>query len=146
MNRVNAFYGAIGNSDRISVGAGDATVLVIQRGATGIAFAAGSFSQTPTYNIGSGGLIEVYSQSQAPMTTGLEIPATRSVLGMQIINPTGVTITGGDITSTGIGTGSAGLLLSSGTLTTSPSNRLLLTGAAVGAVSGGSAAATSTGR
>ena len=77
VNRVNAFYGAIGNSDRISVGAGDATVLVIQRGATGIAFAAGSFAQTPTYNIGSGGLIEVYSQSQAPLTTGPEIPGTQ---------------------------------------------------------------------
>ena len=98
VNRVNAFYGAIGNSDKISVGAGDATVLVIQRGATGIAFAAGSFSQTPTYNIGSGGLIEVYSQSQTPLTTGPEIPGTRTVLGMQIINPTGVTIAGGDIT------------------------------------------------
>ena len=140
VNRVNAFYGAISNSDKISVGAGDATVLVIQRGATGIPFAAGSFAQTPTYNIGSGGLIEVYSQSQTPMTTGPEIPSPRTVLGMQIINPTGVTIAGGDITSTGIGTGSAGLVLSSGTLTTSSSNRLLLTGAAVGAVSGGSAA------
>ena len=41
VNRVNAFYGAISNSDKISVGAGDATVLVIQRGATGIAFAGG---------------------------------------------------------------------------------------------------------
>ena len=139
VNRVNAFYGVISNSDKISIGAGDATVLVIQRGATGIPFPAGSFAQGPAFNVGTGGLIEVYSQSQAPVTTGPEIPSSRTVLGMQIINPTGVTIAGGDITATGIGTGSSGLLLSSGTLNTSSSNRLLLTGAAVLAVSGGNA-------
>ena len=47
VNRVNAFYGAINNSDKISIGAGDATALVVQRGATGIAFPAGSFAQSP---------------------------------------------------------------------------------------------------
>ncbi len=76
VNRVNAFYGAISNSDKISVGAGDATALFIQRGATGIAFPAGSFAQAPSFNVGSGGLTEVYSQSQTPVTTGPEIPGT----------------------------------------------------------------------
>ena len=47
---------------------------------------------------------------------------------------------GGDLTATGTVAGLNGLLLQSGTLTTSASNRLLLTGAATTAVSGGSAA------
>ena len=67
VNRVNAFYGTINNSDRISIGGGDATALVVQRGATGIPFAAGSLAQAPTYTIGSGGLTLVYAQSQAPV-------------------------------------------------------------------------------
>ena len=54
--RVNAFYGAINNADKIAIGAGDATIQVVQRGATGIPFAAGSFDVSPTYNIGSAGL------------------------------------------------------------------------------------------
>ena len=75
VDRINAFYGAITNADKISVGSGDATALVVQRGATGIPFAAGSFGAAPNYNIGSGGLTLVYSQSQTALTTGPEIPA-----------------------------------------------------------------------
>ena len=40
--------------------------LVIQRGATGIAFPPGSLDAAPTFNVGSGGLTAVYAQSQAP--------------------------------------------------------------------------------
>ena len=137
VNRVNAFYGAINNADKIAIGSGDATTLVVQRGATGIPFAAGSFDVSPTYNIGSGGLTLVYSQSQVAMNTGPEIPSSRTVLSIQIINPTGVTLAGGDLTSTGPTTG---LLLSAGTLNTSSSNRLILTNTLATAVSGGSAA------
>ena len=34
--RVNAFYGAINNAEKIAIGAGDATVQVVQRGAAGV--------------------------------------------------------------------------------------------------------------
>ena len=64
VNRVNAFYGAITNSDKIAIGSGDAIALVVQRGATGIPFPAGSLDVAPTFNIGAGGLTLVYAQSQ----------------------------------------------------------------------------------
>ncbi len=115
VNRVNAFYGAIANSDKIQIGNADALALVVQRGATGIPFAAGSLAVAPTYNIGAGGLTLVYAQSQVAMTTGPEIPSTRSVLSLQLLNPTGLTLAGGDLTSTGVANG---LLLQSGTLNT----------------------------
>ena len=99
--RVNAFYGAINNANKIAIGAGDATAQVVQRGATGIPFPAGTFDVAPTYNIGSAGLTLVYAQSQTAMNTGPEIPSSRTVLSIQIVNPTGTTLAGGDLTSTG---------------------------------------------
>lgn len=137
INRINAFFGTITNSDKLAVGAGDATALVIQRGATGIAFPAGSVDVSPTFNIGSGGLTLVYSQSLTAMTTGPEVPGTRSVLSIQILNPTGVTLAGGPLTATGT---TSGLLLSSGTLNTTGANLLTLAGTTTGALTGGSAA------
>jgi hypothetical protein len=138
--RVNAFFGQFTNSNLIAIGAGDATTLVIQRGATGIAAAVGSLDTAPTLNVGSGGLVLVYSQGTAASTTGPEVPASRSILSMQIINPAGVILAGGGITATGTVAGLNGLLLSSGTLTTNAGNLLTLTGTATTAVSGGSAA------
>ena len=136
VNRINLFYGGVTNADKIGVGQGDAVALVIQRGATGIAFHGGSLDLAPTFNIGAGGLTLVYSQSQGLMTTGPEIPASRTVLSIQVIAPDGVTLLGGDLTSTGT---TNGLLLSSGALDTT-SHRLILTGATATAVTGGSAA------
>jgi Cadherin-like beta sandwich domain len=139
--RINAFAGQITGSDRIAIGSGDATLLVIQRGATGIAFAAGSLDVSPVFAVGSGGLALVYSQSAVGViNTGPEIPAGRSILTIQILNPTGVNLTGGGLTATGITAGLNGLFLSSGTLNTSAANLLTLSGTATTAVSGGSAA------
>ena len=75
VNRINLFYGGVTNADKIGVGQGDAVALVIQRGATGIAFHGGSLDLAPTFNIGAGGLTLVYAQSQGLMTTGPEIPS-----------------------------------------------------------------------
>ena len=136
VNRINLFYGGVTNADKIGVGQGDAVALVIQRGATGIAFHGGSLDLAPTFNIGAGGLTLVYAQSQGLMTTGPEIPASRTVLSIQVIAPDGVTLLGGDLTSTGT---TNGLLLSSGALDTT-SHRLILTGTTATAVTGGSAA------
>ena len=136
--RINAFFGAITNSNLLAIGAADAVLLVIQRGASG-AFAAGSLDVAPTFSIGSGGLVEVYSFGNAVITTGPEIPATRSVLSMQILNPFGVTLAGGALTATGSVTIN-GLLLSSGNLNTSAANLLTCSAAALTAVGGGSAA------
>src|SRR5207237_1819328 len=129
------------NSNLLAIGNGDAITLVIQRGATGIAFTAGSLDVAPTFNIGSGGLVLVYSQSPTgPITTGPEVPGSRSILSIQILNPNGVILDGGPLTATGTVAGLNGLLLSSGKLTTSSANLLTLSGTATTAVSGGSAA------
>ncbi|MFL6214148.1 MAG: beta strand repeat-containing protein, partial [Blastocatellia bacterium] len=137
VNRINAFFGQFTNSNLIAIGAGDTTALIIQRGATGIAAQAGSLDVAPTFNIGSGGLTLVYSQGTALITTGPEIPATRSVLGIQIGNPLGVTLAGGALTATNT---TSGLLLSSGALNTSAANLLTVSATTTGAISGGSAA------
>ena len=135
--RINVFFGQITNSNLLAIGAGDAVALVIQRGATGIAFAAGNLDVAPTFNIGTGGLTLVYAQGTSSITTGPEIPASRTVLGVQIINPAGVTLAGGPLTATNT---SAALLLSSGKLTTDATNLLTLSATTTGAVSGGSGA------
>ena len=97
----------------------------------------GDLDAAPTFSIGTGGLTLVYAQGTAATTTSFEIPASRSILGIQIINPAGVTLAGGALTATST---AGGLLLSSGVLNTDSTNLLTLTGGAAGAVSGGSAA------
>jgi hypothetical protein len=138
--RINVFFGQITNANLIAIGAGDATTVIIQRGATGIAFQAGNLDVAPVFTVGSGGFVAVYSQGTTSITTGPEIPASRSILSIQIINPNGVTLAGGNLSANGTVGGLNGLLLSSGVLTTSASNLLTLTGTATTAVSGGSAA------
>ena len=71
VNRINAFYGAVTNANKILIGNADAVTLVIQRGATGIGFGAGSLDVAPTFNVGAGGLALVYAQSPgAPIRPG----------------------------------------------------------------------------
>ena len=90
------------NADKILIGNGDALTLVIQRGATGIAVRRRQPRLAPTFNVGAGGLAaRLCAVAGAPVTTGPEIPTTRSVLSIQILNPTGVTLAGGDLTATG---------------------------------------------
>ncbi len=132
--RINAFYGSITNADKLANGNGDATAMVIQRGASG-AFSAGTLDVAPTANVGSGGLALVYSQSATNIVTGPEVPVSRSALSIQMLNATGVTLAGGPLTTTGATTG---LVLGSGVLTTSATNLLTLSNTATTAVNGGS--------
>ncbi|QQR73046.1 MAG: DUF11 domain-containing protein [Holophagales bacterium] len=134
--RINAFYGVVTNSAKLANGAGDTVALVIQRGATGIAFAAGGLDVAPTFNIGSGGLTLVYAQSAAMMTTGPEVPVSRSILSFQLSNPTGVTVSGGALTCTGA---TNCLLLQGGTLNTDATNLFTVGNTTAAALSGGSA-------
>ena len=97
---------------------------VVQRGATGIAFDAGSFDSSPTYNLGTSAYTLVYSQSQTSVTDRPRDSRAATVASIQILNPTGVTLAGGDLTSTG----ATALLLNSGTLNTSASNKLIVAG------------------
>ena len=76
--RINAFYGQFTNSNKIALGAADTVALVIQRGVGGNTFNAGGLDVAPTFNIGTGGLTLVYAQSQTTITTGPEIPVSRT--------------------------------------------------------------------
>ena len=71
------------------------------------------------------------------MTTGSEVPPTRTVAGIQILNPAGVTLAGGNLQATAA---ASALLMSVGQLNTSAGNKLIVTNTAAGAVTGGSAA------
>ena len=135
--RINDFYGPITNASKLAVGNADAVAAVIQRGVSGNPFAAGSLDVSPTFNVGgAGGLTLVYAQSTSAITTGPEIPVTRTVLSLQIANPTGVTLAGGALTSTGA---TNGLLLNSGNLNTDAANLFTMSNTAATALSGGSA-------
>jgi len=133
--RFNGFYGPVTNANKLAIGSGDATALFVQRGATGIAYTASTLDVFPNYNIGTGGLTLVYAQSATLETTGPEIPATRSVLGFQVLNPTGVTLAGGPLNSTG----ATALLLGGGTFNTSAANLFTVTATTAASVSGGNA-------
>src|ERR1043166_5686661 len=137
VQRVNMFFGSITNSNKIALGNGGATQEIIQRGVGGNPLGAGGFDVAPTFNIGTGGLIIVYAQSATGVySTGVEIPGSRNIFSIQILNPGGINLTGGALTTTSTTTG---LVLAGGTLNTSPANLLTLAATTAGAVSGGNA-------
>ena len=135
--RVNLLFGNIIGSGAINLGNGGTSQEIVQRGVTSNPLPAGSFDVAPFFNVGSGGLIEVYAASTGVITTGFEIPASRTVFSMQIQNPIfGVTLAGGALTST---SGTNGLLLAGGPFNTSAANLLTVTNTAAGSVTGGNA-------
>ena len=81
VNRVNAFYGAINNSDKISIGAGDATVARHSARRDRHRVRRRQLRRRPDLQHRHGAADLVYAQSQAPVTTGPEIPGSRTVLG-----------------------------------------------------------------
>ncbi|HRN92409.1 MAG TPA: GEVED domain-containing protein, partial [Ferruginibacter sp.] len=128
VNRLNFFRGSVANTDKITVGLGGASSPVIQRG--GIAASpAPVFDNLPTFNIGTGGLALVYATASGPTTTGPEIPATRSVASFAALNPLGVTLSGGTLSTVALVLNAA----NPGILTTSAANLLTVTGTITGA-------------
>ncbi|RSK32428.1 T9SS type A sorting domain-containing protein [Hymenobacter metallilatus] len=135
--RANFFTGNLNGSNNLTFGDGTAVGNVIQIGVTGATTQAGSFNVAPNFNIGAGYLQVIYAPETAGRTTGFEIPATRSIDYLSIANPNGVTLAGGNLTVRGDATQS--LFLTSGVLSTSPANTLILA-ETVGAPPTGSAA------
>ncbi|MFC6225967.1 beta strand repeat-containing protein [Hymenobacter artigasi] len=124
--RVNLFTGNLNGGSNLTIGDATAAFFVIQIGVTSNPNTSGSITSAPTFNIGSGALQLIYAPELTARTTGFEIPATRIVDAVSIANPMGVILAGGNllVNASGVSTGS--LLLSSGILTTSATNKLTL--------------------
>ncbi len=138
--RINALFGAITGANNITLGIGGASTGIVQRGngtTNGFALPAGTLDVSPTFNVGTGGLNVIYAPANSNISTGPEIPATRTVNLISISNEFGVTLAGGPLTATAT---SGALTLVSGVLTTSAVNLLTLTATNTTAVSGGNAA------
>jgi hypothetical protein len=118
--RVDLLRGLLGNSNRITLGNGGATSAVTQIGTAGLAVTAGSYDQAPVFNPGTAGCSVLYMEENSHRTAGFEIPPGRSIAGLTIANPNGVTLSGGGLTVT------AGLTLNSGVLATSAGDLLTL--------------------
>ncbi|HRO17909.1 MAG TPA: GEVED domain-containing protein [Ferruginibacter sp.] len=128
VNRLNFFRGSLANTDKITVGLGGSSSPVIQRG--GIAASpAPVFDNLPTFNIGTGGLALVYATSSGTITTGPEIPATRSIASFAMVNPQGTILDGGALSTVALVLNAA----NPGLLTTSSTNLLTVTGTITGA-------------
>ncbi len=128
-NRINLFRGTAINSNQFSLGAtGNAAALNVQRGGGGAA--SGSFDVAPTFNLGTGTLGVIYFTATTGVTTGFEIPATRTVNTCTINNAFGVTLAGGNLS---IGTT---LTLTLGLFNTSTLNIPTITSSTTGSVAG----------
>ncbi len=117
--RVNLFRGLLTNSNKVTLGSGSGSAAV-QIGSPGQAAVGGSFDASPSFNIGAGTYSLVYSQENAPRTTGFEVPTPRSANFMAVDNSNGVTLAGGNLAIT------TGLTLTAGRLTTDAANVLAL--------------------
>jgi hypothetical protein len=136
--RVNMFTGNLNGTNNLTIGDGTAAFFVIQLGVTGNTTTSGSFATAPTFNIGSGALQLIYAPETTARTTGFEIPSTRIVDGITVSNPAGVILAGGNLKVNDSGVSNASLVLTSGILTTSAANTLVL-GTAAATIPTGSA-------
>lgn len=98
--RVNLYYGAITNSNKITIGNGTANATV-QTGAFSSTDPGGSFDQLPVYNIGTGSYTVIYQQESTARTTGFEIPPGRIITALTVANSNGVTLAGGNLSVSG---------------------------------------------
>lgn len=127
------------NSNNLTVGTGSG-IATIQFGQTGGTAGTGAFDVAPNFNVGSG-LAVFYLEQAGAKTTGFEIPASREILDMTITNVNGVTLSGGDLTVTGVSymTGNTGAHLTLG------ANNITVNGGISGADAGAHFVTNSTG-
>ena len=132
--RANLFYGNITGSNKLTFGTGLALTCTVQVGSAGNINPAGILLSQPTWNLGTGLLNLLYAQGTLPYTTGFEVPPTRTVNNLSLINTNGLTLSGGPLEVSG------GLTLTAGNFTTSAANLLSLgTATVAGTLTGGSA-------
>ncbi|HPS63557.1 MAG TPA: BNR-repeat neuraminidase N-terminal domain-containing protein, partial [Bacteroidales bacterium] len=124
--RVNLFSGTFVNSNRLKLGIGGTSSVFIQRGGSSTS-PAGSFDVAPTFNIGSGGIGISYYSAPAVITSGLEIPASRTLTSLTLNSSPGAVLSGGALS---VGT----FTMTLGNLTTSETNLLTITGTTTGSI------------
>jgi hypothetical protein len=126
VSRVNLVRGAVTGAAKISLGVAGSSGATIQRGGD-VLLAAGSFDVAPTFNVGTAGLALRYETALSAVTTGVEIPASRTITSLFVNNINNVTLSGGALST-------ASINLASGQFITSSSNLLTVTGTTTGSV------------
>ena len=121
------------NSANITLGNGLAQAVTVQVGVTGLTTAAGIFDVAPTLNLGTGTYSVSYAQEGAMRTTGIEIPASRSIFNLTVSDTFNVTLAGGPLNITGT------LTMTAGKLNTTDANMLTILNTAAAAANVGSA-------
>ena len=121
------------NSANITLGNGLAQAVIVQVGVAGFVGTAGIFDVAPTLNLGTGTYSVSYAQEGAMRTTGLEIPASRSIFNLTVSDTFNVTLAGGPLDITGT------LTMTAGKLNTSDANMLTILNTAAAAANVGSA-------
>ena len=121
-NRVNLFNGTISNANNITIGNSYATPVlsVVQIGGSGTILQGSMGSSAPVFNVSTSGLQLLYSAGTGNISTGTEIPSSRSVnfLTINNANLTSLTLTGGNLAVTNTLACSAGnMFLGANTLT-----------------------------
>ncbi len=104
LRRINLFTGGTTGSGKLTLGAGDAVVNIIQVGNATTATAAGSFDVPLTFNLGTGGQTIFYLRETGTRTTGNEVNPARTLVGLRYDdNGVGKTLTiaGGNLLATG---------------------------------------------
>ena len=129
--RINLFSGSFINSSQITLGSGAALPVFVQRG--GAVGPVGSFDVAPTFNLGTGTYQVTYAAAGNAVTTGLEIPPTRTLNFLTIGNANGVTVAGGGLSV------ATTLTMTLGNLITSAPNLVTISNTSTAGVSGGSA-------
>ena len=97
--RFNNFSGGLTNANKLTIGNGGATTGTVQLGVAGISSVVNGFDVSPTFNPGTGGLSLIYAPELSNRTTGPEVPPSRTVNVLNVSNPNGITLSGGDITT-----------------------------------------------
>jgi len=119
VSNANLVRGTLVNSNKLSLGNGGSTSGQTTIGRTGLGVAAGAYDVAPTFNAGTGGYSVSYQAEAGGHTTGIEIPASRTLQNLVVNNANGVTLAGGDLvvngtltfTSGNVTTGSAALAI-----------------------------------
>jgi len=107
---VSLYRGTVTNSNKLTLGNGGSTAAQTVIGRTGLATTAGSYGAAPTFNAGTGGYSVSYQPEGGARSTGLEIPASRSVANVTVNNANGVSLAGGSLTIGGVLTFTSGNL------------------------------------
>ncbi|KAA9325364.1 T9SS type A sorting domain-containing protein [Hymenobacter busanensis] len=137
---VAMFRGNVINANNLTVQSSSTALAVISFGLTNPTSSAGNFDVAPTFDVATSGLYLIYNPELAPRTTGVEVPASRTVYYADFNNPQGVTLAGGNLTVVGPSTSASSIGLLAGIVTTSATNKLI-SGIATTVMPAGSATA-----